>query len=289
MNNLDSKLLVSVVIPAFNRARTIEAAVKSVQAQTYANWEVIVSDDGSTDNTKEVVGRMIASDGRIRFIGYEKNRGAQAARNAGIKAAKGEWIAFLDSDDEWLPESLQLRLTVASHDHVSVVHSGAYIVHTGKPREIYPIPQWSGQIYKKVLTGEGPIFPTLLVKREALERIGYLDEKIVSYQEWDTAIRLSKEFLVGFEPKPTFVYDYRSTDAISRDNVRAGRGYEQIVRKHMWAIIAQLGPEALWQHLDVAAQWYKKGNATLPYWRCRSIAVVGKCCNPKRWIRKVFK
>ena len=280
--------LVSVVIPAYNRAEKIEASIKSVQAQTYPNWEIIVSDDGSKDDTKDVVGRLMGSDQRIRLISREQNAGAQAARNTGIMAAKGEWIAFLDSDDQWLPDSLQRRLAIALRDNVPVVHSNAYILHPGREKEMYRVPTLSGMVHKKVLCGEGPMFPCLLVKKSALEAIGYLDERIRSYQEWDTAIRLAKLFPFGFEPEPTFIYDYRTDNAISRDATRAGRGYEQIVRKHLGDIIKIAGFESLWYHMDIAAGWYAKGNNKLDHWRCKFISTVGKCLNPKRAARKLF-
>lgn len=279
--------LVSVVIPTFNRAGMIEAAVQSVQAQSYPHWEIIISDDGSKDNTKDIVQKLMGLDSRIRFIGRETNAGAQAARNAGIKAAQGEWIAFLDSDDQWLPDSLQRRMTIAMRDNVDVVHSNAYILHPGRDKEIYRVRPLSGNVYREVLSGEGPMFPCLLVRKNALESIGFLDESIRSYQEWDTAIRLAKKNTFGFEPEPTFIYDYRTDNAISRDSVRAGRGYEQIVRKHLWAIITHAGFEALWYHMDVAAQWYQKGNKRPEYVRCRIISVIGKSLNPKRVLRAV--
>src|SRR5215217_3652483 len=94
--------LISVVIPAYNRAATIEDCLRSVQAQTYQKWEVIVADDGSGDATVEIVKRLAREDARIRLVRHERNRGAQAARNSGIHAAKGSWIAFLDSDDQFL-------------------------------------------------------------------------------------------------------------------------------------------------------------------------------------------
>lgn len=286
---MESQPLISVVIPTYNRADKIEASIKSVQAQTYKNWEIIVSDDGSKDNTKEVVGRLIAQDNRIRLTSREKNAGAQAARNDGIKAAKGEWIAFLDSDDQWLPDSLERRMTIALRDNVPVVHSNAFIIHPGKEKEIYRVPALSGWVHKKVLLGEGPMFPCLLVKKSALEEIGYLDENIPSYQEWDTAIRLAKLFPFGFEPEPTFIYDYRTQNAISRDATRAGRGYEKIVYKHLSDVISKAGFEALWYHMGIAAGWYLKGNSKVNYWRCRIIGTLGKCCNPKRIVRLVMR
>jgi len=284
-----SQPLVSVVIPAYNRADKIEASIKSVQAQTYTNWEIIVSDDGSKDNTKEVVARLIAQDNKIRFTSRENNAGAQVARNAGIKVAKEEWIAFLDSDDQWLPDSLQRRMAIALTDNVPVVHSNAFILHPGREKELYRVPALSGWVHKKVLLGEGPMFPCLLVKKSALEQIGLLDETIPSYQEWDTAIRLAKLFPFGFEKEPTFVYDYRTQNAISRDALRAGRGYERIIRKHVWDVVSKAGFEALWHHMDIAAGWYLKGNNKLNYWRCRIIGTLGKCCNPRRIARLVMR
>ena len=288
MSPLKSQPLVSVIIPAYNRAKTIEAAVKSVQAQTYTNWEIIISDDGSNDNTIEVVARLSRDDARVRYIVHHPNRGAQTARNAGIKAANGEWVAFLDSDDTWLPDSLERRLSIAEKENVPVVHSNAFIIHANNKRELQRVPALAGSVYKDVLSGEGPMFPCLLVKKTALERIGYLDESIPAYQEWDTAIRLAKLFPFGFEPEPTFVYDYRTENAISRDATRAGRGYEQIVRKHFWEIVSKAGFDSLWHHMDIAAGWYKKGNAKFSYWRCKSISIIGKYSHPKRIIRKLF-
>src|SRR5262245_38190413 len=104
--------LISVVIPVYNRARIIARALKSVQEQTHQNWEAIVVDDGSTDDTVEIVTDLAQLDNRIRVIRQDKNRGAQAARNVGIRAARGEWVAFLDSDDLYLPNSLEVRLAV---------------------------------------------------------------------------------------------------------------------------------------------------------------------------------
>jgi glycosyltransferase involved in cell wall biosynthesis len=262
-------------------------ALKSVQAQTYANWEIVVVDDGSKDDTAKVVTEYALSDKRIHLIRHEKNRGAQAARNTGIKSAQGEWIAFLDSDDEWLPESLALRMAVAQRDNVKVVHSNAYIQHEGKPREIYYSPAWSGRIYRKLLAKDGPTFPSLLVRKEALEKIGCLDEKIKAFQEWDTCIRLAKYFAFGFEPKPTFIYDYSTSNAISRDIVRGGTGYEQNVSKHLIEIIAFAGSEALSYHYGVAARWYTNGNDLRNARRCAMLSMIFKVLSPTIVLRKI--
>jgi len=97
---------ISVIIPSYNRANTIGRAIQSALSQSYQDFEIIVIDDGSTDHTEEVIRSF--QDSRIRYIRHNRNRGGSAARNTGIHAARGEYIAFLDSDDEWLPQKLEL-------------------------------------------------------------------------------------------------------------------------------------------------------------------------------------
>jgi glycosyltransferase involved in cell wall biosynthesis len=280
--------LVSVVIPTYNRANEIGPTLESIIAQTYSHWEAIIVDDGSTDNTAEVIKQFIAKDARIHFIQHERNRGGQAARNTGIRAATGEWIAFLDSDDRWLPESLSLRLAVAERENVLVVHSAGYLQKEGEELQQYYIPTWSGRIYHKVLTREGPMFQALLVKKEALKKIGYLDENIRAFQEWDTSIRLAKHYEFGFEPQPTFVYDLRSSDAISRDLIRGGMGYEQNIVKHRWEIIRHVGIGALSTHYDIAALWYSNGKDFKNARRCTLLALICKSLSIRRVTRKIL-
>src|SRR5262245_52851837 len=114
---------VTVVIPAFNRSETIGRALDSVIRQTHSNWEAIVTDDGSTDSTAQIVQNYSERESRIRLLNHTQQLGAQAARNTAIRAAKGEWIAFLDSDDELVSTSLEIRLKAANENHVQVVHS----------------------------------------------------------------------------------------------------------------------------------------------------------------------
>lgn len=109
---------VSVIIPTYNRAEYVTQAIDSVLAQTYTDYEIIVVDDGSADNTKEV---LLPYMDRIRYI-YQENAGVSAARNTGIKAAKGDWITFLDSDDEWLPGKLAVQIRAVERHPQLVAH-----------------------------------------------------------------------------------------------------------------------------------------------------------------------
>ena len=108
--------LVSIVIPAYNRERVLRNAVESALAQTYQDIEILLVDDGSTDATSQIGMQLADSFPCIRFLKHLHNQGAQAARNSGIKATQGDWFTFLDSDDELLPESIELRLKKAQQE-----------------------------------------------------------------------------------------------------------------------------------------------------------------------------
>src|SRR5512139_1373644 len=123
---------VSVIIPVFNRAGSLPKAVESVLDQTYRGLEVVIADDMSDDDTPQVAARLAGRDVRVRYHRLNAHRGAQAARNAGIHAATGQWVAFLDSDDQWLRDSLEMRLRVATERRVQVVHSACSVINPGK-------------------------------------------------------------------------------------------------------------------------------------------------------------
>src|SRR5262249_13022246 len=131
------------------------------------------------------------------------------------------------------------------------------------------VPSLEGWVYKDLLRAPGPAFPALLVSRPALDGIGLLDEAIVTCQEWETAIRLAKYQLFGFVSRPTFIYDCRHTNAMSKTLLRSATGYDQVVRKHRWAILYRLGPRALCAHYDTARSLYEAAGAREKAEGCR--------------------
>ncbi len=247
--------LVSVVIPTHNRAHVVCEAVESVLAQTVQDFEVIVVDDGSKDDTLDRLADLRLPSPKFRVIRHEKNRGAQAARNSGARIAKGEWLSFLDSDDKLLPTSLEIRLNAAATADVEVVHSDCYVSTHDVPQRLFGVTPLSGWVYRRLLQRPGPVFPSLLISMNAFAKIGGLDERTVSHQEWETCIRLAKICRFGFVSEPTFIWDCRGTDTMSKDARRSAEGYRQVVLKYFTSILTNLGPKAMSDHYRAIANY----------------------------------
>lgn len=122
------KPLVSVVMPAYNAEKYIEAAIRSVQVQTMPDWELIVIDDGSTDATCEIVARLAAEDARIYFLKNSENMGTARTRNRGLDLSRGKYVALLDSDDVWYPEKLERQKNLLEEEHADLVYCSYAII-----------------------------------------------------------------------------------------------------------------------------------------------------------------
>jgi glycosyltransferase involved in cell wall biosynthesis len=249
--------LVSVIIPSYKRSNTIAATLQSVLAQTLQDFEIFVVDDGSKDNTKKILTTLAQEDSRIHYLCHETNRGAQAARNTGARSAKGTWFVFLDSDDLLTPDSLAVRISTAQNQGVKVVHSECEVIHKDESKAVYGITPISGDIFRDLLISPGPLFSGLLIAKEALEAINYLDEQIISYQDWDTVIRLAKLYSFGFVEEPTFIYDCRGDDNISKNMLREAEGYKQVFNKHFLDNFKHGGPRIIAQHYQSIANRYQ--------------------------------
>jgi glycosyltransferase involved in cell wall biosynthesis len=184
--------LVSVVIPAYDAAGTLVTTVESVFDQTIQDFEIIIVDDGSKDATVEVADGI--KDPRITVIS-QKNGGASAARNTGIKQAKGEFVAFLDADDLWLPSKLERQLQVLNEkDDVDAVQTGAYYVNDSlEVLIVWPCVPSKDVVLETLLFQNMPgIMSTLMVRRTVFEKIGYLKTNLVILEDWELAIRLAR-------------------------------------------------------------------------------------------------
>lgn len=228
------KSTVSVIIPTHDRAHLIGPAIKSVLNQTYWDLEIVVVDDGSSDNTEEVVRSL--KDERIRYIRHEKNKGATAARNTGIKAAKGEYIAFQDSDDEWLPEKLEKQMKVFENVplKVGVVYSGFLRIVNGK-KEYIPY-SWvikkEGDIHKELLKGSFITTPSIVVRKKCFEKAGMFDECLPRLQDWELVLRLSKYYDFKFIKEPLLISPF-TPDSLSSSEAARIKALKLILEKQL--------------------------------------------------------
>lgn len=249
MNFGDCDVSIAVVIPTYNRATLLMRAVRSVLNQSIEASEIIVVDDGSKDKTADIISEAAKQDPRIKYYLQIEHRGAQAARNRGIKEAKSNWITFLDSDDMWLPHKLEEQLKALKCRHFNrytVVHGDCIVQKTEEDQSVWHVPVIHGtDVYKTLLEHPGPLFPTLLVSKKALEKIDCLDEHVPAYQEWDTVIRLSKICQFVHIPKPLFVYCLHEGITISKDHTKDIEGYQYILDKYKKDILA-IGGISVW-------------------------------------------
>jgi glycosyltransferase involved in cell wall biosynthesis len=190
---MNTNPLVSVIVPTFNRALVLPRAIASVLKQDYGNLELIVVDDGSTDETERVVAAL--SDRRISYYRVEANRGPAAARNTGIVLARGDLIAFQDSDDEWLPGKLrkQVRTIAEEGDSAGFSYSSFWHEVNGLQQQIPSVSQITrrGNTFHRLLYGNFIGMPTLVVTRSCLELAGAFDETMRSREDWDLMLRLA--------------------------------------------------------------------------------------------------
>ena len=207
--------LISVVIPAWNRAATIGRAISGVLAQSYANIEVVVVDDGSADDTAARVAAL--GHPKVRLVRHDRNRGAAAARNTGVREAKGAFVAFQDSDDDWLVQKLERQAAHMASLPPGYVATFCTKIDYGCDQDrrygrrlasVMPDPREtveSGDLHRRLLRGNiiGP--QTVLVDKAAFLAAGGFDEKLRNNEDWDFFIRLSAAGPIGFLDDPLVV------------------------------------------------------------------------------------
>ena len=180
----DHLSLVSIICPVYNSEKYLVTAIESVIAQSFDNWELIVVDDGSGDSTGEIVRRYAQRDSRIRLVELGENRGVAHARNVGLQCAAGEWVAFLDSDDYWLPEKLERTLLIAQAEGAAFLFSSyRAISHDGnRVSKQVRVPEKLG--YRTLLRANVIATSTVLVNREAVGEIKMMKNRSEDFICW---------------------------------------------------------------------------------------------------------
>lgn len=239
--------LVSVITPTRNRARLLPRAVASVLAQTHGNLELILVDDHSTDGTPAFISSV--KDPRLRHIRLPESVGDAAARNIGLDAARGEYVCFVDDDDEISPEKLRLQLERFSSapPEVGLVYCGAVFMLEREGRKLLEVhPVLKGQVYAEMLGKNHLTLIAPLIRRECFDVAGVFDEKLRSSSDWDLWIRISRHFCFDFVPDLLAVI-YVHGKQISSNLERKIAAREYILRKYERELEAH--PDALAESL----------------------------------------
>lgn len=225
---------VSVIIPAYNCAKYITEAIESVLKQTYTDFEIVVVNDGSTDNTEEVLKEYIEN-GIVNYI-YQKNKGVSAARNRGIISAKGDYIAFLDADDFWEPEKIGQQVEAfqeypgagLSFSNYQKVDESKGIQQLGfcgrvddwfNKHRVTPDLAY-GWLYRELLIGDCVITISVLVKRAVLEEIGLFDETFKIGEDYDLWLRIAQKYPLLYINRVLCKYRYRPDSASGPADIR---------------------------------------------------------------------
>lgn len=203
---MDGKKFVSVVVASYNMGKYLPMAVQSVLAQTYPHLEVNVVDDGSTDNTREVI-RQFDGDPRVRYH-HQENGGQAKAKNKGIIEAKGNFIAFLDADDLWTPDKLEKQLPLFdASEKIGVVYTNFLCVdEKGSPLPTQKRSHYTGRISSRLLVDNFVTGMSSMVRKKCFDAVGLFDESIPMGIDYDLWLRISTKYEFEFLDEVTYLY-----------------------------------------------------------------------------------
>ena len=259
--------VVSIVIPSYNRANLIGRAIKSVLAQTMQYFELIIVDDGSSDNTQLVV--QSCGDERIHYLRHEHNLGQNMALNTGVRAARGHYVAFLDLDDEWLPEFLEKVVSRFQEDeNLGAVYTRANaILPGGKIIQGFPF-HLQGSVYKEALAqGYLSYMITIVVKKESFDQLGALpfDPEFTICQDDDFCFRIAKRFCIGLITTPlAIIHSDGGDERLIANKVGYAYGWWKLISKFRIDILHECGKDVLARHYFKGAMLYLKAGQIKP-------------------------
>ena len=227
---------ISIIIPSYNRAQLLKETLKSIESQSSDNWECIIVDDFSKDDTKDVV--LEYSKRNVHFAYYlnEHKKGAQGARNTGLDHAKNDWVIFFDSDNKMHPDFIEVMSSLITNDNgidVLACCSDVIDIEKGNTGKVMN-PRCKGNIHDNLFTNKSYVdYNQAIIRKSRLFEIGGLDEDCPSMQEWDTHIRLSNVAKYDMIEQSLVDYYVGGNDAISSNTKREAIGRLYILRKHI--------------------------------------------------------
>ncbi|MFK7871474.1 MAG: glycosyltransferase family 2 protein [Roseobacter sp.] len=291
-SNSGDQPFVSVVIPTFNRAHFICDAVDSVLEQEFTNFEVIVVDDGSTDDTLERLAQI--SDPRLVVIPQD-NTGRSNARNNALRRATGDYIAFLDSDDLFLPSKLSTQVDyLEAHPSVGMIYTGANCINEhGQSIEGQFEATVSGNIYKDVAFFR-PVtiaLPTVMLRREILLEVGDFDEAMERFEDTDMWRRVSKVTPVHGLPTPTCKIRTHSENHLENQDPQAILDALDYYAAKILKEDKIISSKEVKQRLGALYIYYSEAFATVPKWRGFALTALEKSTGywpPKKRFRRIF-
>jgi glycosyltransferase involved in cell wall biosynthesis len=223
---------VSVIIPTHNRADLLGAAITSVLKQTYQDFEIIVVDDASTDHTPEIIAAF--DNEKVRYIRHEVNKGDAGSRNTGILNSRGDYLALLDDDDEWLPEKLQMQVDALTHSSSKVggVYTGKLSIDraTGKILGVYS-PERGVDSFEEIFAVNFINTSSILLKRECIEKVGLFDERMPCSSDFDMWIRIGEHFHFEYIKEPLVIYHVHD-QKLSTNLALVLQGLEMVLEKY---------------------------------------------------------
>ena len=188
---------VSVVIPCFNRKKTLSRSIDSVVNQTYKPSEIIIVDDGSTDGTRDFI---LNSYPNIKYF-FQPKKGVSSARNKGIRESSSDWVAFLDSDDEWLPQKLEKQINqLGKHSEIFISHTNEIWIRNGvRVNQMKKHQKYGGYIFDKCLDICRISPSSVLIHKKVLKDVGVFDEALQVCEDYDLWLRITSKYSVLFE------------------------------------------------------------------------------------------
>jgi glycosyltransferase involved in cell wall biosynthesis len=237
---------VSVIIPTYNYGKYIEKAIDSVLAQTYQDFEIIVVDDGSTDNTKEIIETRYKD--KVRYF-YQENKGAPVARNKGIRKSRGEYLTFLDADDWFAPENLKYKVKVLDNDaDAGWVYSDGYyvnkegeIIDKASNRFSFSNRKLEGDISSELFSmGNYITTDSVLARKTCIIKAGCFDETLPALQDYELWLRISLQYKIKYVDELLCYYTLHSNSISSkRENYHCA--FLKIAKKHEFNFIKKAG------------------------------------------------